>query len=86
MSISLKVCWEFHGVIIICAKIFQYMLGFKDVQGSRVFQYVSRSFKETKGRSNKRVIIRDFIFFKSGMLNTLIIGPNTCQVGLCAKC
>ena len=33
----------------------------------------------------KGLISREFIFFKRGMLDTLI-GPNTCQVELCAKC
>ena len=27
-----------------------------------------------------------FIFLKMGMLGTLIIGPNTFQIPLCAKC
>ena len=27
----------------------------------------------------------DFIFFKMGMLGTLIIGLNTCKVPMCAK-
>ena len=32
------------------------------------------------------LISEDFIFFKRGMLGTLIIGSNTCQVPMCAKC
>ena len=66
------------------AKIFQYMSGAKDVQLAGVIgQYVSRQQKEEPIRG---LISRDFIFFKRGMLVTLIIGPNTCQVALCAKC
>ena len=69
------------------AKICQYMLGAKDVaQGARVCQYVSRSFKEKKEEPIRGLISQDFIFLKRGMLGTLIIGPNTCQVALCAKC
>ena len=66
------------------AKICQYMLGAKDVvQGARVCQYVSRQQKEEPIRG---LISQDFIFFKRGMLGTLIIGPNTYQLSLCAKC
>ena len=66
------------------AKICQYMLGAKDVaQGARVCQYVSRQQKEEPIRG---LISQEFIFLKRGMLGTLIIGPNTCQVALCAKC
>ena len=68
------------------AKICQYMLGVKDVRGARVCQYVSRSVKATKEEPIRGLISRDFIFFKMGILGTLIIGPNTCQVALCAKC
>ena len=63
--------------------ICQYMSGAKDVQGAKVCQYVSRQQKEEPIIG---LISRDFIFFKRGMLGTLIIGPNTCEVALCAKC
>lgn len=33
----------------------------------------------------RRLISEDFIFFKTDMLGTLIRGPNTCQVPMCAK-
>ena len=66
------------------AKIFQYIPGDKDVQLVGVIgQYVSRKQKEEPIRG---LISRDFIFFKRGILVTLIIGPNRCQVELCAKC
>ena len=42
------------------------MAGSKDVQGVRVFQYVSRSFKETKGRTNKRVNKPGLYIFQKG--------------------
>ena len=60
------------------------MLGVEDVaQGARVCQYVSRQQKEAPIRG---LISQDFIFLKRIMLGTLIIGPNTFQVALCAKC
>ena len=66
------------------AKICQYMLGAKDVvQGVGICEYLSRKKKEEPIRG---LISQDFIFLKRGMLGTLIIGPNTCQVALCAKC
>ena len=58
------------------------MPGAKDVQGARVCQYVSRQQKEEPIRG---LISQDFIFLKMGILGTLIIGPNTRQVELCAK-
>ena len=42
------------------------MAGAKDVQGAKVCQYVSRSFKETKGRTNKRVNKSIFYIFQKG--------------------
>ena len=42
------------------------MPGAKDVQGARVCQYVSRSFKETKGRTNKRVNKSKIYIFEKG--------------------
>ena len=68
------------------AKICQYMLGAKDIvaQGARVCKYVSRQQKEEP--ILRGLISQDFIFLKRGMLGTLIIGPNTCQLELCAKC
>ena len=54
------------------------MLGAKNVvQGARVYQYVSRQRKEEPIRG---LISQEFIFLKRGMLGTLIIGSNTCQV------
>ena len=48
-------------------KICQYMPGAKDVQGARVCKYVSRSFKETKGRTNKRVKYKSRLYhFQKG--------------------
>ena len=39
-----------------------------------------------KGNEHIRGLIsRDFIFFKRGMIGTLIICSNTCQVPMCAK-
>ena len=70
--------------LLSCAKICQYMLGVKDVaQGARVCQYVSR---KQKNEPIRGLISHEFIFFQMGMLGTLIIGPNTFQVALCAKC
>ena len=34
----------------------------------------------------KGLISHDFIFLKRGMLGTLIICSNTCQMPMCAKC
>ena len=66
------------------AKICDYMRGAKDVQLAGVIvQYVLRQQKEEPIRG---LISWDFIFFKRGIVVTLIIGHNTCQVALCAKC
>ena len=41
----------------------------KDVLGARVCQYVARSFKETKGRNNKRVNKSGLYLFQKGHAN-----------------
>ena len=42
------------------------MTGAKDVQGARVCQYVSRIFKETKGRTNNKVNKLGLYIFQKG--------------------
>ena len=45
------------------------MPGAKDMQGARICQYVSRSSKETKGITNKRVNKSGLYLFKKGHAN-----------------